>query len=77
VISIFGRNQPGLSKTRWRPLGIFDVALHNQDVGCEVCLAHNCQLNFKCLKSVTVENVLQAADQVLTASQRIKNESTN
>lgn len=65
VISIFGRNQPGLSKTRWRPLGIFDVALHNQEVGCEVCLAHNCQLNFKCLKSITVENVLQAVEEIL------------
>lgn len=65
VISIFGRNQPGLSKTRWRPLGMFDVALHRQDAGCEVCLAHNCQLNFKCLKSITVENVLQTTDDIL------------
>lgn len=65
VISIFGRNQPGLSKTRWRPLGIFDIALHNQEVGCEVCLAHNCQLNFKCLKSITVQNVLEAVDGIL------------
>ncbi|MCX5680931.1 MAG: lipopolysaccharide heptosyltransferase II [Candidatus Omnitrophica bacterium] len=73
LISVFGRNQPGLSKTRWRPLGIFDIALHNQEVGCEVCLAHNCQLNFKCLKSITVEHVLQAAEETITKSQRMNN----
>jgi len=63
VISIFGRNQLGLSASRWKPLGLFDIALH-RDVGCKVCLAHLCELNFKCLKSVTVEHVLEAADDI-------------
>jgi len=61
VISIFGRNQAGLSPTRWRPLGAKDIVLH-KEVGCEVCLAHNCQIEFKCLWAITVDDVLQAVD---------------
>ena len=58
VIAIFGRNQAGLNPVRWGPTGEKDVVLH-KDVGCEVCLAHNCQKGFECLKAVTVENVLE------------------
>jgi len=63
VISIFGRNQPGLSETRWRPLGEKDIVLH-KDVGCEVCLAHECKNNFRCLQAITVSNVLTAVDDI-------------
>ncbi len=61
VISIFGRNQPGLAPSRWRPLGLFDIFLH-KDVGCKVCRAHLCELDFKCLKSISIEEVIAAAD---------------
>lgn len=64
VISIFGRSQPGLSKTRWRPLGEKDIALQ-KDVGCPVCLADDCQIHFECLKALSVEEVLAAARQIL------------
>jgi heptosyltransferase-2 len=67
VISIFGRQQAGLSPARWKPLGFLDVALHN-DVGCKVCLAHLCEFNFKCLKSITVEHVLKAAGDIFNKS---------
>jgi lipopolysaccharide heptosyltransferase II len=60
VISIFGRNQAGLSPTRWRPLGKEDIVLH-REVGCRICLAHNCQKEFECLKAITDEDVLNAA----------------
>ena len=59
VISIFGRNQAGLSPTRWRPLGPRDIVIH-KEVGCEVCLAHNCQIDFKCLEVVSPEEILEA-----------------
>lgn len=59
VVAIFGRKQPGLSPTRWGPTGANDVVLH-KDVGCQVCLAHNCQKQFKCLKAITVDEVLGA-----------------
>lgn len=61
VVSIFGRNQAGLSPLRWRPLGAHDIVLH-KEVGCEVCLAHNCIIGFECLEAITVEDVLRAAE---------------
>ncbi len=65
VISIFGRNQAGLSPRRWGPLGKRDKYLH-KDVGCIQCLAHNCQKEFACLKAITVEDVLKAAEDILS-----------
>lgn len=61
VIAIFGRNQKGLSPLRWRPLGQKDIVLH-KEVGCQNCLAHNCQINFACLRAISVSEVLQAID---------------
>lgn len=64
VIAIFGRNQAGLSPKRWGPLGEKDEVLH-KDVGCAVCMAHNCQRSFECLKAVKVENVLDAVRKII------------
>jgi len=64
VVSIFGRNQPGLSPRRWGPLGKADKYLH-KDVGCIQCLAHNCEKEFTCLKAITVEDVIKAAESIL------------
>ena len=64
VISIFGRNQPGLSPRRWGPLGRLDKYLH-KDVGCIQCLAHNCKKEFACLKAISVEDVFSAAESIL------------
>ncbi len=61
VVAIFGRNQPGLSPTRWGPTGAKDIVLH-KDVGCKECLAHNCQRGFQCLKAITVDEVLEKAE---------------
>ncbi len=64
ALSIFGRNQRGLSPTRWRPLGPNDRYLH-KDVGCYVCLAHRCNLGFECLGAISVEEVATAAKEML------------
>ncbi|MBI5124048.1 MAG: lipopolysaccharide heptosyltransferase II [Candidatus Omnitrophica bacterium] len=64
VISIFGRNDRGISPKRWGPIGKYDVALH-KDVGCEVCLAHRCKQGFKCLEAISVQDVLSAAENML------------
>ena len=64
VITIFGRSQAGLSPQRWGPLGVKSRVLH-KTVGCTVCLAHNCQKDFACLKATTVEDVLLAAESIL------------
>jgi heptosyltransferase II len=64
TISIFGRNDRGIAPMRWGPVGKNDAVLR-KDVGCEICLAHNCRRGFKCLEAITVEDVLCAADKVL------------
>ena len=64
VISIFSRKDRGISPERWGPVGKKDIALH-KDAGCEICLAHNCKLGFKCLNMISVEDVLSAADKIL------------
>jgi ADP-heptose:LPS heptosyltransferase len=64
VISIFGRNQRGLSPKRWGPVGIKDKILH-KEVGCIECLAHNCVKEFACLKAISVDDVVNAADSIL------------
>ncbi len=64
VISIFGRNQAGLSPKRWGPLGKQDKVVH-KDVGCDVCLAHNCKKDFLCLKSLTSQEVSQLAQSII------------
>ena len=79
VISIFGRNQPGLGPVRWRPLGEADVFLHKK-TDCEPCLAHNCVNNFKCLEAISVEEVLACASRFLNRSQqeiRVVDQQTN
>lgn len=61
IVAIFGRNQPGLSAVRWGPANKNSRVLH-KDVGCDECLAHNCKKGFLCLKAITVEDVLAAAE---------------
>lgn len=61
VISIFGRNQAGLSPARWGPTGKKDKILH-KEVGCIECLAHNCVKEFTCLKAITVDDVVKAVE---------------
>ncbi|MDP8299027.1 MAG: lipopolysaccharide heptosyltransferase II [Candidatus Tantalella remota] len=62
VVAIFGRNDPGLSPRRWGPLGSESAVLH-KDPGCGKCLAHNCEKEFACLKAITPEDVLSAAQE--------------
>lgn len=63
VISIFGRQDPGLSAKRWAPLGQKNIVIH-KSVGCDICLAHNCEKDFRCLKAVTIDDVIKAAEQI-------------
>ena len=67
VVSIFGANQPGLGATRWRPLGPNHIVLQ-KDVGCKVCLAHDCDIQFRCLTELSVDEVYQATVPLLNLS---------
>ncbi|MBI3306400.1 MAG: glycosyltransferase family 9 protein [Candidatus Omnitrophica bacterium] len=64
VISIFGRKQPGLSPTRWRPLGERSRVVW-KDAGCIECLAHNCQIHFLCLDMISSNDVFKEAAAIL------------
>ncbi len=59
VLSVFGRNQAGLSAKRWGPLGNRSSYVQ-KDVGCYFCLAHRCQIHFLCLEALRVDEVLDA-----------------
>lgn len=63
VISIFGRNQRGLSPVRWRPLGEKSIVVH-KEIGCKDCSAHNCQKKFACLQAITVDDILRYVDTI-------------
>ncbi|MFH1836741.1 MAG: glycosyltransferase family 9 protein, partial [Candidatus Omnitrophota bacterium] len=64
VITIFGRNDPGLSPRRWGPLGDRDIILH-KPADCDRCLAHLCNNQLQCLQAVTTDDVVSAADAIL------------
>ncbi|MGB2599591.1 MAG: lipopolysaccharide heptosyltransferase II [Candidatus Omnitrophota bacterium] len=64
VLAIFGRKDPGLSPKRWGPLGEKCVVLH-KDVGCKKCRAHNCDKDFECLKAISIEEVVEAAEKLI------------
>jgi len=64
-VTIFGRSQAGLSPVRWGPQGERIRILH-KEVGCTACLAHDCLREFACIKSITVEDVLEAAEELIS-----------
>mgnify|MGYP001575776411 FL=1 len=76
VVAIFGRNQQGLSPQRWGPLGDRHIILQ-KDVGCVTCLAEHCDIQFRCLTSLSVDEVYQAtvrllAQQSLSMSSKVR-----
>jgi heptosyltransferase II len=66
-VTIFGRSQAGLSPVRWGAKGQQIRILH-KSVGCTACLAHDCLREFACIKSITVEDVLEAAEDLISGS---------
>jgi len=63
-VAIFGRNQPGLSPTRWRPLDPRSRVVW-KNIGCDPCLAHRCEIHFLCLDVISVEDVFREAAGIL------------
>ena len=59
TIAIFGRNIPGVGPRRWGPYGAGHKVFH-KDPGCSPCLDRKCPYSFKCLSSITPEEVLGA-----------------
>ena len=64
TVVIFGRNIPGVGPKRWGPWGNGHIVLH-KDAGCNPCLDRECPYNFKCLTSISPEEVLKAVEKQL------------
>lgn len=64
-VSIFGRNQPGLSPVRWKPLHP-DAKVLWKNIGCDPCLAHNCPIGFLCLEAILPSEVVASAQEFLS-----------
>ncbi len=60
LIAIFGRNKPGLSPKRWRPLSENSFYFH-QASQCQDCQAHDCKKGFSCLREITPKQVAEKA----------------
>lgn len=64
VIAVFGRNIPGVGPVRWGPWGEKHTVFH-KDPGCDPCYDTKCPYNFKCLDNIGVEEVLEAAKDIM------------
>jgi lipopolysaccharide heptosyltransferase II len=64
TLALFGRNEPGLARRRWKAMGGGHQTIH-KDVGCVVCLAHACTIDFECLKAIDVEEVFNDLTKML------------
>ena len=71
TVVIFGHNIPGVNPKRWGPWGNGHIVLH-KDLGCNPCLDRNCPYDFKCLSSITPEEVLTVVEQSLARSCKLK-----
>ena len=69
VISLFGRNQAGLSPKRWGPVGEGHAVIQ-KEVGCVVCLAHKCPIEFECLKAISADEVFEKVCERLLLNQK-------
>ncbi len=70
TVTIFGRNQSGLSPVRWKALGAGHRFIQ-KNVGCVVCLAHRCTIDFECLRAVEVEEVFGNLKEVMGAREQV------
>ena len=68
TLTIFGRNLEGLSPERWKARGTGHAVLR-KEVGCVVCLAHRCTIDFECLKALDVNEVFEKAQEMLACGQ--------
>jgi heptosyltransferase-2 len=62
VVAIFGSTEPGLTG----PLGNHHVILRHH-VECSPCFLRRCPIDFRCMKAVTVQEVVEAILSILKA----------
>jgi heptosyltransferase-2 len=62
VVAIFGSTEPGLTG----PLGDHHIVLRHH-VECSPCFLRRCPIDFRCMKAVTVQGVVDAVLSILKA----------
>jgi lipopolysaccharide heptosyltransferase II len=65
TVSIFGSTEPALTG----PLGAEHIVLRHH-VECSPCFLRECPIDFRCMKAVTVEEVVKAVNRALTRISR-------
>jgi heptosyltransferase-2 len=63
VVAVFGSTEPRLTA----PLGNGHVILRHQ-VECSPCFLRECPIDFRCMKAVTVQEVVDAVISILRRS---------
>lgn len=58
VLSIFGRNEPGLGPKRWSPLKNSQSFIWS-DYPCQSCLSDHCKIQYACLDALAPEQVFK------------------
>lgn len=62
VVALFGAGNPKM----WRPYGVGHTVIYKDKDVCTGCLRHSCRFgSMECMRAITVEDVLGAAEAVL------------
>lgn len=58
VIALFGAGNPKI----WGPYCKNSVVIFKENESCTSCMKHNCKKNYKCMKAITEDDVLNAVE---------------
>lgn len=70
TVSIFGSTSPAWT----RPFGIGHTVIYKH-LECSPCFQKTCPIGYKCLRSISVEEVFNAVIEILRKPRKIKNET--
>ena len=71
TVAVFGSTEPQLTG----PIGEDHVVIRHH-VECSPCFLRKCPLDFRCMKAVTVEEVVSAVERVLASEGRVEGSKT-
>jgi ADP-heptose:LPS heptosyltransferase len=66
TVAIFGSTEPALTG----PLGTGHIIIRHH-VECSPCFLRECPLDFRCMKAVTADEVIEAVENALLARQKV------
>ncbi|MBL7147229.1 MAG: glycosyltransferase family 9 protein [Nanoarchaeota archaeon] len=60
IIALFGAGNPRI----WRPYCKKSIVIFKEKESCTSCMKHKCKKNYKCMKSITEKDVLNAVEKL-------------